>query len=322
MKKIVPGIFFLFSLRVVVFAQTPPQATITNGIIHLALYLPDHENGYYRGTRFDWAGIIPRLEYQGHHFCGQWFPQYSPTLHDAVMGPAESFAPLGYSDAAPGGGFVQIGVGALVRPDASPYSPFKYYPIGNPGRWQIKQSSAKIQFRQYLDDTAYSYVYTKKIGLSKGEPELILSHTLKNTGKKVIETDVFDHNFFLIDSLLTRPGFVLQFPFPLTSEEERGLGELMAIRGDSIVILRQLTGKESAYAILHGFSDQAGDYDIRLENHITGTGVRIRSDQPLSRLAFWANPRAFCPEPFIHVRVQPGKTFTWTIRYEFYAPLK
>ena len=330
-NKIVLAVCLLFAFRTVAVAQAqalppatpasaaPPQAAITNGLIHLLIYLPDPEKGYYRGTRCAWSGVIPRLEYQGHSFCGQWFPQYAPTIHDAVMGPVESFAPLGYSDAAPGGGFVQIGVGALVRPDASPYSFSKYYPIRHPGRWQVKRSSAAIRFRQQLDDTAYSYVYTKRIGLPKGKPELVLSHTLINTGKKLIETDVYDHNFFLIDSQSTGPGFVLKFPFPLTSEEGRGLGELTAIQGDSIVILRQLTGKESVYAILHGFSDQASDYDIRLENHITGTGLRIRADRPLSRLAYWAAPRAFCPEPFIHVRVQPGKTFTWTIRYEFYT---
>ena len=325
MNKIVLAVCLLFVFRIVVVAQAPapvapPQAAITNGIVHLLIYLPDPDKGYYRGTRFDWSGVMPRLEYQGHSFCGQWFAEYAPTIHDAIMGPVECFAPLGYSDAAPGGGFVQIGVGALVRPDASPYSFSKYYPIRHLGRWQVKRSSAAIRFRQQLEDTAYSYVYTKRIELPKGRPELVLSHTLINTGKKVIETDVYDHNFFLIDSQSTGPGFVLKFPFPLTSEAERGMGELSAIQGDSIVILRQLTGKESAHAILHGFSDQAGDYDIRLENHITGTGLRIRADRPLSRLAYWAAARAFCPEPFIHVRVQPGKTFTWTIRYEFYTP--
>ena len=95
--------------------------------------------------------------------------------------------------------------------------------------------------------------------------------------------------------------------------------DLSVIEGDSIRILRPFTGKESVYAVLHGYSDQAGDYDIKLENHITGAGLRIRADRPLSRLVYWGNPRILCPEPYIHVKVQPGETFTWTIRYEFYT---
>lgn len=65
----------------------------------------------------------------------------------------------------------------------------------------------------------------------KGKPELVLTHSLKNTGKRVIETDVYDHNFFLLDHQPTGPGLVLRFPFLLTSEEARGLRELAAIRG-------------------------------------------------------------------------------------------
>jgi len=296
-----------------------PQAEISNDILHARLYLPDAEKGYYRGTRFDWSGVMPSLEYQGHSYSGQWFPEYAPTINDAIMGPVESFTPLGYKDAAPGGHFVQIGVGVLARPDGSPYSPFKYYSVLNPGVWKIKRSRAPIEFRHQLNDTGYSYDYTKSITMTKGRPELVLAHRLKNTGKKTIETDVYDHNFFLIDSMLTGPGLVLKFPFTLTGEETRGLNDLAVIEGDSIRILREFTGKESVYAVLHGYGDQAGDYDIKLKNHITGAGLRIRADRPLSRLVYWGNGRILCPEPYIHVNVQPGETFTWTLRYEFYS---
>ena len=296
-----------------------PQAEISNGILHARLYLPDAEKGYYRGTRFDWSGVMPSLEYQGHSYCGQWFPEYAPTINDAIIGPVESFSPLGYKDAAPGGHFVQIGVGVLVRADGSAYSPFNYYSVVNPGVWKVKRLRAAIEFRHQLNDTGYSYDYTKSITMTKGLPELVLAHRLKNTGKKTIETDVYDHNFFLIDSMSTGPGLVLKFPFPLTGEEARGLNDLAVIEGDSIRILREFTGRESAYAVLRGYGDQAGDYDIKLKNHITGAGLRIRADRPLSRLAYWGNHRILCPEPFIHVRVPPGETFTWTLRYEFYS---
>ncbi|HTI12408.1 MAG TPA: hypothetical protein VL832_27740 [Puia sp.] len=319
MKKILFLVSIILSFRTIGKGQEFPQAAINNGLLYAHLYLPDAEKGYYRGTRFDWSGVMPSLEYQGHSYCGQWFPKYEPTLNDAIMGPVESFTPLGYKEAVPGSSFVQIGVGSLARIDGSPYSPFKYYQVLNPGAWEVKKSPAAIEFRHRLTDTAYSYDYTKKVALIKGRPELVLTHHLKNTGTRMIETDVYDHNFFLPDSLTTGPGFVLKFPFPLTAEETRGLDDLAAIRGDSIVILRQLRGKESVYAVLHGYGDQAADYDIRVENHITGTGIRIRSDRPLSRLVYWGSVKALCPEPYIHVKVQPGNSFTWTLRYEFYS---
>ena len=53
--------------------STPPSVQISNGAIAATVYLPDATAGYYRGTRFDWAGVIGRLEYRGHTFYAPWF---------------------------------------------------------------------------------------------------------------------------------------------------------------------------------------------------------------------------------------------------------
>jgi hypothetical protein len=45
-----------------------PQAEITNGELRAKVYLPDACRGFYRGTRFDWSGIVSSLEYKGHNF--------------------------------------------------------------------------------------------------------------------------------------------------------------------------------------------------------------------------------------------------------------
>jgi len=294
-----------------------PSAEITNGLVHARIYLPDAKDGYYRGTRFDWSGVIPELNYNGNSYSGQWFENYSPVKNDAIMGPVEAFDPLGYDDAVAGGSFVKIGIGVLSKPDASPYSPFKYYPILNAGKWEIKRSAAGIRFVHRLQDETYAYLYEKELQLVKGKPELLLIHSLKNTGKKTIETDVFDHNFFLLNKRPMGPGLVLHFPFDLSAEQARGLGDIADMRGDSITVLRQPAARESVYAELHGYGGTEKDYDIRLQNRITGTGVRIRCDRPLSRLVFWGSSTILCPEPYIRVKVLPGETFRWSIKYDF-----
>ena len=299
--------------------QDFPQAAISNGLLDARFYLPDTTAGYYRSTRFDWSGVMPALEYKGHHFFGQWFPQYAPTIHDAIMGPVESFWPLDFDEAAAGGDFTVIGVGVLTRPDTARYSPFRYYPIRNAGAWRVRTTTAAIEFRQTLDDGTYSYVYTKAITLTKGKPELVIKHTLHNTGHRAIGSEVFDHNFFVTDSTSLAPGFILKFPFTLTATGITGPPGLAAIDGDSIAILRPFTQRESVYAVLHGYGDSPKDYDIRLENHITGAGVHITADRPLSKLVYWGSVHTLCPEPYIHVSVAPGETFGWTLRYEFYT---
>jgi hypothetical protein len=321
MNPIVFALCFAAAVQSPVFArsQTFPSADFTNGIVKASVYLPDTATGYYRSTRFDWSGVMPRLEYAGHSYFGQWFPKYDPLLNDAIQGPVESFDPLDYDKATPGTSFVKIGVGALIRPDDKPYSPFKYYPILDAGKWERKRARAGIEFRHRLNTANYGYVYAKKMTLTPGRPELVIAHTLTNTGHDPIVTDVFDHNFFMLDSQSIAPGRVMKFTFSPTAEAARGLGSLAAIQDDSIVILRPLTGKESFYAVLHGYSAGEKDYDIRLEDHPTGAAVHITADRPLSKLVFWGSVNVMCPEPYIHINVEPGQTFTWTIRYEFYT---
>ncbi|HAA70975.1 MAG TPA: hypothetical protein DCE55_17690, partial [Planctomycetaceae bacterium] len=47
-----------------------PQATIANSQVTARLYLPQPDSGYYRGTRFDWSGVIYSLQCDGHEYFG------------------------------------------------------------------------------------------------------------------------------------------------------------------------------------------------------------------------------------------------------------
>ena len=79
----------LILLAAVASAADAPQAAISNGTLDAKLYLPDSASGYYRGTRFDWSGVIHSLRYRGHEYFGTWFERYDPKTHDAITGPVE-----------------------------------------------------------------------------------------------------------------------------------------------------------------------------------------------------------------------------------------
>jgi hypothetical protein len=298
-----------------------PHADLSGGPLHARFYLPDARTGYYRSTRFDWSGVIAALDYRGHTFFGHWNPKYDPTDNDAILGPVESFAPIGYEQAQPGGPFLQLGVGILTRPDTGRYNPFRYYPIQNPGNWNVSKVPGAIAFRQDLAAAGYSYVYIKTITLDPDKPRLTITHTLKNTGRQPLESDVYNHNFFVIDTLDVGPGRVLKLPWTPTATpaDAQIFDSLAAIRGDSIVILQPFTRRRSFYTLLTGYRATPADYDLRLEEHRTGAGVRIRCDHPLVKLAYWASLKTACPEPFIHIKAAPGETITWTYTYDFYT---
>jgi hypothetical protein len=299
-----------------------PQAEISNGLIRATLYLPDSKKGYYQGTRFDWSGNMASLEYSGHNYFGQWFSKYSPEIHDVIMGPVEEFAPLNYDEIKPGGSFIKIGVGVVYKQDDKPYTFSRVYQLLNPGKWTIKKKSDQVLFIHDLEDKAFSYHYEKTVRLAKDKPELILYHTLKNTGSHTIETNAYDHNFFVIDRHPIGPGLVVKLPFNLKGKGV-GFGEIAEIQGNQISFLRAVGNGEHAECYnLQGYGPGSDDYDIRIENRITGAGVRITCDQPFLKLAFWCCPTTLCPEPYIKIKVDPGKEITWTIKYEFYTLTK
>ncbi len=302
--------------------QNAPAASISNGLIRARLYLPNAENGYYRGARFDWSGVVSRLDFDGHNFFGVWFPKYIPTLHDAITGPVEEFrsadGALGYGEAKPGDMFVKVGVGILQKPDNEPYRFSRDYRIVSTGKWIVRPYSDHIEFVQELQGVdGYSYVYTKKVSLVKGKPELLLEHTLKNTGKRPIDTEVYDHDFYVIDGQPTGPAFSVKFAFaPTATDDLKGKAE---VRGKEFVYLRELAPEnDSAATYLEGYNDKPGDNDIRVENSKVGVGVEETGDHPISKLYLWSIRTTVCPEAYIALHIPPGKEGKWKIRYRFY----
>jgi hypothetical protein len=301
-----------------------PQTAISNGPIQATVYLPDAHNGYYQATRFDWSGQIASLTYKGHSYFGAWNPApYDPKLHDAIMGPVEEFltasAGLGYADAKAGGTFVKIGVGVIRKPQETAYQQFKTYEIVDPGKWAVQAHPGSVVFVHSVSDpsSGYAYRYRKLVQLVKGEPVMVLEHSLKNTGAKIIESDVYEHDFYMLDGQPTGPDVVIRFPFAVQAIGD--FGGLSGTRGRELVYWKELTGSQTVQGDLTGFGSGPRDYDIAVENTKTGAGVRQTCDRPLARIHYWSIRSTACPEAYIHIKIAPGETFTWKIAYRFYT---
>ena len=303
------------------FSQGIPQTEINNGLIKARIYLPDIEKGYYRATRFDWSGVMPLLEHEGHSYFGKWFKNYDPKNHESVMGPVEEFSPIGYDDVKVGESFLKIGVGTLMKQEEAKYNKFKPYTISDYGTWEISERSNEVAFKHVLSTSNYSYEYVKLINLPLGKSEMIISHELTNTGGKTIETQVYNHNFFYIDSVNIGKAYVIRFPFNIDSKgREKGIGEFASIEQNEIRFIKELEeGKQVYIGSITGYQENAKGYEISIENIQTGAGVKIQGNRPLSKLVFWSAYKTVCPEPYINVKVDPGETFTWEIVYSFYS---
>lgn len=316
-----------------------PSTELSNGVLRAKVYLPHAKKGFYRGTRFDWAGVMGSLEYKGHSYYGPFFEKFDPAVADveignpvkaginsAASGPVEEFigadgAALGYSEAKPGETFCKIGVGSLKKIDNAAYSSYTNYSIVDGGKRTTKTGPGWIEFTQELEcGSGYSYRYKKTIRFAKNEPVMVIEHELVNTGKKTIETQVYDHNFLSIDGQNTGPATVISFAFsPRATQDMAGLGE---IRGKELVFPKELRGSDTFYTEFAGFSNQPSDYEMRVENKNTGAGVQINGDRPLVNLGVWAVRTVVAPEPYISIRIPPGQDFRWAYTDRFYVSAK
>jgi len=319
------------STPVAVALAAAPGRDISNGPITARLGAIDGSKGFYRGTRFDQAGQVFSLMLNGREFYGPWFDAVAPDVLDyaydasgqvvagpdsAAIGPVEEFAPVDFTAIA-GSHFVKIGVGILVQPDKAPYDHYRHYKVLDSGQRTTHMTPRSVTYIQTLKGAGTAYVYTKTLELEPGTNQLVISHSLKNTGKTAIHTSVYDHNFLRLapgDS-----GLRISFPFPVHAATLPDPG-LIRIRGNTLTYLRPVKPKERVSFPVTGFGGGVRDYDFRVTDTRTGAGARVEGDQPLTRINIFSIDKVQAVEPTIAINIAPGQEKRWTYRYTYTAP--
>ena len=312
-----------------------PKLTITNGLIDATVLVPDHQKGFYKGVRFDLAGMVPSLKLRGQEFYGLWFDGIAPNLRDfvfqdgqiisapntAAVGPVDAYDtsdPPGWKAAAPGGVFLKIGVGLLRKPaDGAAYNSFRNYEVVDPGKWTVQSRRDGVVFTHTLGAAGsdYAYVYRKELRLAAGKPVLEIRHSLKNTGSKPIESSTFNHNFFLLGGSPSKEGLAVSASFPL--QPDKPLKDVAKLEGGKLVYARALGPQEvfsTGFTAAEGAAYDFGIHDAR------GVGYRAQADRPLSRIMLWSIRSTVSVEPYVALSAAPGQTTDWTFTYTYAAP--
>jgi hypothetical protein len=308
-----------------------PHKDISNGIVSAKVYLPG-EGGFYRGTRFDRAGVVAHATYKGQDYGQYWFSSYSPAVHDfawlngqvtvstasGAAGPSEEFTAIGFDQAGMGGKFLKIGVGILKR-DTDPYVFVHSYPVINEGKRSYSATKTSVRLTQTLSDkdTGWGYNYAKTVKLIPGKAQMQVEHVLTNTGKKDIVTSVYCHNFLSLST--GNENIELTAPFTLNAGKPLA-ADAASVNGKTLKYLRPVKEGESVTSPFTGFGSSASDYDFKVVNTKTGFGQRIRADQPLSQINFWSIRTTFSWEPYIAISLKPGETKRWTYTYDYFGP--
>jgi hypothetical protein len=298
-----------------------PQDTLRGKLLRVRYYLPDSQRGYYRGTRFDWSGMISRVEYRGHTFFCEFRQEHDPLNHDDVCGTAEEFGmtvpPPGFKEAKAGDPFLKIGVGVLERTDDPEYGFWKKYKILVPGEWQVKKTADRVEFTQRMQmPGGWGYSYAKTLRVSRDAPLLTIERRLTNTGSRGLVTDHYGHNFIRIDDALAGPDYRLEFAFTPRFGEGARTADCVAVRGNALEFLKEVPSNGAVWVPIEGSVNPA-ESRINILNRRLGVAMAIATDQPLSRLVFYSSNGVLCPEPFVQLTLRPGETKTWTTFYSF-----
>ncbi len=303
-----------------------PAVTLDNGVVKAKVYLPDAKKGYYRGSRFDWSGMVRQVHWNGHTFFGELKGSHNPKKHDHAAGPVEEFGmdkPLGYDEAKPGESFIKIGVGHLLKSGKGPYRFHKSYKIQKAGDWTVEKTKDSISFTQELkDDRGWGYLYTKTVKLT-GEPAgLVLERTLKNIGAKAIETNFYNHNMIIIDGRKIGPEYRFVSAADLTIPDN--LKAKWAKRGATIGAREITFDKTVSGALWAKVEGREGKTfkDVKVINKDAGVGVQLSCSAPLSKFNIYIEKTALCPEPFHRFNIEPGKEVKWSSSYTFFETKK
>ena len=289
---------------------------ISNGTLTIKLHTPDSVEGYYRGTRFDWAGVFESIDYRGCNYCEPWFENYSPTMHDAVCGPAEEFGPIGLQNISEGEPFLKIGVGILKKMEGE-YDRFKLHEILDKGIHTHEIKDESVIFTHEIDSpVGYGYQYRKEIAIT-GTSSFCIRHSLTNTGEKTLDSNVYNHNFFTLGLLATGVSRKLDFPFHPEGEWRAKYTEV-GFTDSGIRFIRDLQKGESVFTgNLHeaGKGLDGSPNSFTLSESQNGRSVRAICNRPMTKAVFWSNYRIACYEPYINFCIASGETFTFDIEY-------
>lgn len=215
---------------------------------------------FYRSSRFDWGSMLGGFELPGGHtLCepGFWRAPHDPACPESAVGLAGEFgcgsdgsvcppgwdggAPLGngllgYDEARPGGPFLKIGVGALVKGScagcdpSAPADTYRFnapYAFAAPPVWSVTRlgpSAVALEHSAALPGGEWAYALRRTVELLElpepaaggGEGAAAVggrvreSWALANRGSRPLSSPFYSHNFYSAERRPTDSRWALQ----------------------------------------------------------------------------------------------------------------
>lgn len=270
-----------------------------------------HPGQVYKGSRFDWTGIVEQISIGSVSFLGQEaHGQYAGTEGIGLSSEFGMEKPLSYWKTFPGKDFMKIGVGALKRETLKSYDFFRDYPV-RPFDTKVRISDSKaVFFQEGCRVGSYSYDYVKQIEAS--DREVIIDYHLINRGASVIRTEEYCHNFFRLGNKDLTSSVSVETAYPLRSRKT--VGSIGKTDGRTL----GFSDDPDDVFYMYGFlKDRPSDFTWKISDGKSGYSVKGIEDFPVSKFALWGMSHVISPETFHSFTLGRGADLKWRRRYLF-----
>jgi hypothetical protein len=271
----------------------------------------------YNFSRFDWTGKIVSVQYKNICIAGV------EKLNDgddtkSGKGFYNEFginAPIGFAEIKSGDWFHKIGIG-LLKKEGEAYSISRKYVI-QPADFTVTTWPDKIIISCVSPVlNGYSYVLKKEIRLL--ESAFIIQYFLKNTGKKIIQTNEYNHNFIAINNELISSDYELRFPFYIRPEsfEETVNPEQRVEIGEKEILFNGTPNDPFFFSNLSGSESIEATWE--LINTRSKIGITETGSFKSTKVNLWGSKHVISPELFFDITIEPDKEIEWSRTYNVF----
>jgi hypothetical protein len=287
---------------------------LKNGELEIELMDPNSAERYNRGVRFTPVAAVIQASAAKKDFL------YGPARHDPLTTAAGLLAefdlqsPPGFDETKMGEGHLKIGVGVLKK-DAREYSFWTQHELLKAAKTEVKWEDNKAEFNQSCGLESNRYAYELKAIVSLKGMELTVVWSLKNTGSEKLETQQYTHNSIHFSDEKIGSSYVLAFPNEFQYKQLDPFSLKFEQRGKELHILD--TVEKPGNLSIDTPQNEHGSNELTVRNEKSGQRITCTVSLPCSQVRVHAAPEYLCPEQFVKLSIEPGKSVEWTRTYRF-----
>ena len=272
----------------------------------------------YRGSRFDWNGLVSQIRFRGVSLLGQ-----ENSLRDSGIvgrGLHNEFGIkncIGYDDCAVGEWFPKIGTGWLKK-NTEPYFFYTEYPLEELSFDCQVSGTSEVRFIcESGERNGYAYRYVKTITLA--DSSFTIRYVLENLGSKPLDTDEYVHNFLCVGQRRVDAGYSLSFPWKINTSRLVGINDpdqVLSIVDNRIDVVGQTDEQFQIGGLAEGLTESDGlAANWTLSDSVCGIHLSEFGSFIPTAVNLWGWTSVISPEVFFGFRIEPGNTTTWKRSY-------